>query len=143
MIELDYTLSELFYDHALQTIQRFMWKPSLFDSTLKHMVYCSRSLHKTYTDQDIKRLLQNKKRMKVNKIDHTFKFPRQHSRLPRPHSRFPRPHSRFPRPHSRLPRQHSRFPRPQSRLPRPHLRLPRPHSRFTRPQSVAKTTGPG
>ena len=55
-----------------------MWDLLLFDVTLKHMLYCSRNVHRTYTDQDAKSLLQNKTHLSgphfLSFQDHTFNY---------------------------------------------------------------------
>ena len=80
-----YTLRELLGNHTLQTMQNDMWKPLLFDATLKHMLYCSRNLHTINTDQDAKRSVLKRKTTLLNFQDHTntsktTKFGQDHSR---------------------------------------------------------------
>ena len=59
-----------------------MWNFVLFHATLRHILYSSRNVHRAYEDLHAKRLIRNKKNMKVRKLttqsnfqDHTQDFP--------------------------------------------------------------------
>ena len=89
-ITLYHNLHEHFSDRTFHSIQNSMSSLSLFEATLKHVIYCSPNLHRAYIDQRTERLLRSKMHVKVKKLttllyfeDHTPDF--QHYKVcPRP-----------------------------------------------------------